>query len=989
METAAKTDYLKENAGNIWFVLGAYFFAFFPWMVMNNIDYISEKWRTCRRTRKLAHIHVASSILPIIYVAVYAEAQRRDGDSKELGAALSALMFNVFQLMRTIMGLVQLNAFVAWCKHAVECIDALEGYKYSRWEKRMGRGEGNIRRLMEAVREWQIAFVSWYKRSVRRMWTLLRRDSENRGDGECYPWSSSESTEAWVRDKMRTMTEILREWQNVFVSWFKRGLESMRTLPRRDNANGEQRRNDNDENSEPSVNLNVHRNDLVDAEKYINSVPEIDGENGDADPNPVSNKDVIEEVVECTVECRHGRNEPNPLSNKQSSRRKKIDIKAILKRNLIVSWCKNMSEWASRRDVDGENGIEDVIMVNNTVVDNELGGREVTVLPSWEKIWSGLKRGRFTPSEWLWTDRAILNTVRWSGAYLCGMGADWSAHVKDYAYDFRAGTEILESFFSREMGGMRCILQRVEWEMEGENGEREFLSIHRLGGDGRVDLTEAMSSAYGNRDTSYDVSDTCTVDAYSFEFDSLVSSYPGKDKNTRGSPNRESVTVGLVHSVLLAKHIGIEKLHAIRRYYDEYCVPEGIFLRNAIKLLHLQTNTHIPDDARIWEMFDYESICYQIPIFPYRMQMVALWDEGTNRRVLQASAYQDIFNSLIDPTFFKLQYNNEQRVLRDALEPVNIFDYCGKWTIAQISNDRPRWKGSLGVVMETVRTFLAEWLKVNTHEPNWEPEIPTASVEFNTRETIKDRGRLTWICQRELQRKVAKMSKEEESFSGNAALIMLFILGFPLLHVNFVEDTEVCAQDSQDEIQEASISSSSRSHYSVFLSQETWRAWTPLAPQDISLIIPTDSDSGTVSLKLQNNSGDAQFIWQDWVDAAMGCMKRFEESRNGELGYGRKIVRADLRKPMVELCPLLVNGDGEGAVVKKTSITRVWTGWTAFDMRICKFEVEQWLDACDLDIRKDWVSEGVLKSVEGVLKAIIYTENEEAEVRVEYVSTIP
>ncbi len=104
MENAAQTDYLKDNADNIWFVLGAYFFAFFPWMMMHNIDFITEKWRTCRRTRKLAHIHLASSILPIVYVAVYTEAQRRDKDNKELGAALAALMFNVFQLMRTIMG---------------------------------------------------------------------------------------------------------------------------------------------------------------------------------------------------------------------------------------------------------------------------------------------------------------------------------------------------------------------------------------------------------------------------------------------------------------------------------------------------------------------------------------------------------------------------------------------------------------------------------------------------------------------------------------------------------------------------------------------------------------------------------------------------------------------------------------------------------------------------------------------------------------------
>ncbi len=36
--------------------------------------------------------------------------------------------------------------------------------------------------------------------------------------------------------------------------------------------------------------------------------------------------------------------------------------------------------------MDDNEDIEEKIKVNNTVVDNELGGRELTVLPSWEKM---------------------------------------------------------------------------------------------------------------------------------------------------------------------------------------------------------------------------------------------------------------------------------------------------------------------------------------------------------------------------------------------------------------------------------------------------------------------------------------------------------------------------------------------------------------------------------------------------------------------------
>ncbi len=125
MEAALQNGFLKRNADNIWFVLGAYFFAFYPWALMARVDFISGKLRTCRLTRQLARIYVASFIFPIIYVTVYAEAQRQANDYKEFGAAVAALMFNVFELLRAIMEIVQLNAFVAWCKDAVKCVGVL------------------------------------------------------------------------------------------------------------------------------------------------------------------------------------------------------------------------------------------------------------------------------------------------------------------------------------------------------------------------------------------------------------------------------------------------------------------------------------------------------------------------------------------------------------------------------------------------------------------------------------------------------------------------------------------------------------------------------------------------------------------------------------------------------------------------------------------------------------------------------------------------
>ncbi len=363
-----------------------------------------------------------------------------------------------------------------------------------------------------------------------------------------------------------------------------------------------------------------------------------------------------------------------------------------------------------------------------------------------------------------------------------------------------------------------------------------------------------MSTAYGHRDTSYYVSDTSPVYAYSFEFSGLVSSYPKGDNQIRRIASRERIAVGLVRSVVLAKHLGVEKLKAIRRSYERYHLAEATVHRNAFKLLLKQTNNRIPDDSEVWKMF--QSIRYQMPLFPYRMQMVTLWDKSTNRRVLQASAHQDIANSVYCAE--KMRVGNKKWILDDVAHPDSIFDYCTTWTISLIDSGYIPWKCLLGLVMETVRTFLAEWVSANEGEPEWEPEMPTECIQVNTGETVVRRRNLTWICQRELQRKVAKMSRTEGYFRGNACLIMLFILGFPLLQTDNVQGGEIGGQGSQDEAREASISFSSNRHCSISLG-DVQRAWTPLAPQHISLLIQIDETNRTLSLRLENDSGDARF----------------------------------------------------------------------------------------------------------------------------------
>ncbi len=213
--------------------------------------------------------------------------------------------------------------------------------------------------------------------------------------------------------------------------------------------------------------------------------------------------------------------------------------------------------------------------------------------------------------------------------------------------------------------------------------------------------------------------------------------------------------------------------------------------------------------------------------------------------------------------------------------------------------------------------------------------------------------RFIWACQRELQREVAQTWSKDENLPKKAALFMLFMLGFPCLRMEKVQDAEIWVQESQDKAREGSPSSSSNFDRSVDVSVQVWRVRTALAPQDTSLMIRLDSTNHRVSLRLQTSSDNRRFIWQDWIDAAMGFMKGAEMRADGDCGYGRQIVRADLRKSMVELCPLRVDGYGIEAVVKKTSTARVWLGWLAFDVKICKFEMEQWLVAYGVDITRE------------------------------------
>ena len=795
MNAPVPQTYLAKLAENTFFVLGAYFFAFFPWAVMHNIDFISDKWRTVKRTRRHAYRHLFSSVVPCIYVAVYAEAQRQNNDSQELGAAIAALMFNLIHFWRTLMGIVQLDAFVAWCKHATECVEALLGH-----------------------------------------------DDESGSDGN------------------------------------------------------------------------------------------------------------------------------------------------------------------EREDAKSGDMHENQVRVNNSVVDNEIGGTAVTVRPAWKKMWDGLKKGEFKPTKWLQADFTGLCTVRWCAAYLCGIGRKWNVGV----YEAR---EQLEHFFSGEMSDALRVLQRVTWNASennhNDNENSGVICVKWLGDElDCVELSGEATTAFGNRIIGYYVDDTWTVISYKPPIDSLISSYPVDSPDLEDGSHPEDLTVGLVHSVLLAKYLGVEKLTEIQRYYRRHRMHEGVIFKKAMELFLKQTCVGASNESKIFKLFCNDS-GHVVPLFPYRMQLVALWEQETNQRVLQASAHADIQSSLQKIPFELTPLH------KTDIKPHNVFDYCS--SIARNAYRKCDYPGCVGTVIESVRSFLAEWRTRTAQEIDWEPAVPVECFEFNAPSNFSckrpnreeyDKNhyedleycvfdpelkkRTVWVSQQALQREVTRISKEHQNLPSNNALVMLFFLGFPILEMSEIEESEVEAGDNNAEVCKGN-GSASQSHHVVNLSGESNRAWSvrsKLAPQDIWIEIRIDVDTKKCKIALKKESEVSRFVWQDWVEAAMGFMDGCSDRGGSKGGYERNIRSADLRDPIVELCPLLFEDEER---VIKTSKVRVWMGWPPFDIHICKFEMEQWLNASNIDLAADHLIhddssreherpcvdlDWAIEHAESVIEAVVFGEAE-------------
>ena len=115
---------------------------------------------------------------------------------------------------------------------------------------------------------------------------------------------------------------------------------------------------------------------------------------------------------------------------------------------------------------------------------------------------------------------------------------------------------------------------------------------------------------------------------------------------------------------------------------------------------------------------------------------------------------------------------------------------------------------------------------------------------------------------------MVQISNGDRNLPSTGTLIMLFLLGFPELDMDAVDDSEVEIDDINTDIS-ANNMSSPLSHRSVNVSDRMWKVTTSLAPQDIRIEIRIDTDMQRCSVGLKKGNEISCFVWQEWVDAAM------------------------------------------------------------------------------------------------------------------------
>lgn len=106
--------YVCARGGSPWFVFGAYIFALLPLAIVYALDFITEKWKTVKTTRREGYLDLFISVACLSFLLYFIQQQKCIENDTEMGAAISAVLLSAFHMARTAWGLIQLEDFKLW-----------------------------------------------------------------------------------------------------------------------------------------------------------------------------------------------------------------------------------------------------------------------------------------------------------------------------------------------------------------------------------------------------------------------------------------------------------------------------------------------------------------------------------------------------------------------------------------------------------------------------------------------------------------------------------------------------------------------------------------------------------------------------------------------------------------------------------------------------------------------------------------------------------
>jgi len=547
--------------------------------------------------------------------------------------------------------------------------------------------------------------------------------------------------------------------------------------------------------------------------------------------------------------------------------------------------------------------MEGILKVNNKVVDNEITRNDLAVSLSTGKI------SLSNPSSWLSTSEEELTTVRWSGAFLSEFGDFWGHDMHK---------EYLDELFSACKGSLFSMMSTT-FPVKGL----------RVSLKDQVRRGSRKSGVYDSSLDPMDVFDHNAIGCRRFALENVMKSY----LTDKGYGKRRYAVMILVVALMDAKSMNREALSALKEYsthkFTSWCSHGWPLL--------LWQNFELPkdEDAVVLSPF-------LIPPFPWQNCMVPLWDSWRNWRVFQASAHRDNSCEIHCPNISASQLP----------APKCYYDFMRGATVENGNRNVPYERndarfGFLGCVMETVRSFLAEWIchrEENDISPDWCPILPLEIVEFPS--TLKHHD-LKWECQNAIIRESTSSRRRSANSADGVRYskkpISLTPSSYgdiesqsaPLLNLDVSTDA-----DDEDKRNSDGRAYPDSKYFGTFI-----------APDDIKVL--AQNDGRTISLKLVPGKYVRRFSWKNWIDSAMGYIKGQDDlMKNATEGmFPEDIVCHRERTPMKSDLNGIINSPVLQVSVENPEIPElpgdihVWTGWPMFDSKIAHFEMNQWLVA--------------------------------------------